>query len=320
MPKVSVVVPTYNSAKYLNEAIDSALTQTFKPIEVIVVDDGSTDDTKNIIKRYGSDIVYCYQQNAGSGKARNTGIKLASGEWIAFLDSDDFWDHEYLYQMTQTIKKHPNASLIYCGKNWVNSVGKKYVSGYEQTEYPHGWIFNALFNSNYISSSSVVVAQKNSLLRCGGFCEAKELRNAQDYHLWLRMSALYEIYSLPKLMINYRRHDSNRTYDVVSRQRGILFALNQAADLIKTKKVDHRNKPELINYRCRLGRAYTDAINSLFYSQNFRDVIDFSVEALLKGYINRSIIQRLLISFFPAKFILQLRSYNKRLFNKNANK
>ena len=312
MPKVSVVIPTFNSGQYLTEAIDSALTQSLMPVEVIVVDDGSTDNTKAVVGRYESDVVYCYQKNAGSGKARNTGIKLAKGEWIAFLDSDDFWENEYLSHMIKTVSKHPEAGLIYCGKKWVDSTGKKWVSEPKQTKYPSGWIFRDLFCANYISSCSVVVARKDCLLQSGGFYELKELRNAQDYHLWLRMSAVREICSSSKLLVNYRRHGSNRTHDVVSRQRGILFSLNYAAYLIRVKKVDNRNSPELINYRERLAIAYTDAVNSLFWNQKFSDVVRVGVTALSKGYVNCSIVLRLLVSFFPPKMILKCGNYFKR--------
>lgn len=96
MPKISVIIPTYNRAPFVTEAIDSVLAQTFRDYELIVVDDGSTDNTKDVLLPYGERIRYIYQPNSGVGAARNAGIRCAVGEWLAFLDSDDLWLPEYL--------------------------------------------------------------------------------------------------------------------------------------------------------------------------------------------------------------------------------
>ena len=96
IPRVSVIIPTYNREEYVVKAIDSVLGQKFDDYEFIVVDDGSTDNTKEIVNKYGDMIRYIYQHNSGVSAARNTGIKLAKGEWVAFLDSDDEWRPDYL--------------------------------------------------------------------------------------------------------------------------------------------------------------------------------------------------------------------------------
>jgi glycosyltransferase involved in cell wall biosynthesis len=90
-PLVSVIIPAYNAGAYINETIDSVLTQTYPHVEIIVVDDGSTDDTVERLKKYGAGIKYIYQANAGVGPDRNTGFDASSGDYIAFLDADDIW-------------------------------------------------------------------------------------------------------------------------------------------------------------------------------------------------------------------------------------
>lgn len=113
MPKVSIVVPTYNRARYVTEAVDSVLSQTFLDYELIIIDDGSTDDTKDVLLRYGDRIRYIYQPNSGVGAARNAGIRCAVGEWLAFLDSDDIWLPEYLSCQMEQANQNPSAcSLI----------------------------------------------------------------------------------------------------------------------------------------------------------------------------------------------------------------
>jgi glycosyltransferase involved in cell wall biosynthesis len=111
MPEVSVIIPTYNRERYVVKAIDSVLRQTFKDYEIIVVDDGSTDNTKEVLKRYGDRINYIYQDNAGVSAARNTGINHARGEWLAFLDSDDEWKAEYLHKQMESARHHPGISM-----------------------------------------------------------------------------------------------------------------------------------------------------------------------------------------------------------------
>ncbi|MEI6067645.1 MAG: glycosyltransferase [Methylococcaceae bacterium] len=105
LPLVSVVIPTYNRSAFVSEAIDSVLSQTFTDYELIVVDDGSTDNTKETLKQYGDKINYIFQENSGVSAARNTGIKNSTGQWLAFLDSDDEWMPEYLATQMEAIRR-----------------------------------------------------------------------------------------------------------------------------------------------------------------------------------------------------------------------
>jgi glycosyltransferase involved in cell wall biosynthesis len=111
MPKVSIIIPTYNRERYVVKAIDSVLRQTFKDYEIIVVDDGSTDNTKEVVNQYGNRIRYIHQANSGVSAARNTGIKHARGEWLAFLDSDDEWLADYLYKQMKSLDSHPTVCM-----------------------------------------------------------------------------------------------------------------------------------------------------------------------------------------------------------------
>ena len=109
MPKISVIIPTYNRERFVVKAINSILNQTFKDHEIIVVDDGSTDETREVLRAYSDKIKYVYQANAGVSSARNTGIKKAQGVWVAFLDSDDEWMEEYLSIQMAQAKEFPLA-------------------------------------------------------------------------------------------------------------------------------------------------------------------------------------------------------------------
>jgi glycosyltransferase involved in cell wall biosynthesis len=116
---VSVVIPAFNAGKSIARALDSVLAQTLKPNEIIVVDDGSTDETQSETKKYGRKVKYIYQENGGPSKARNTGIQAAKGTWIAFLDSDDEWLPTKLEEQVALLKRNPH--LIWCGANALNN-------------------------------------------------------------------------------------------------------------------------------------------------------------------------------------------------------
>lgn len=111
-PLVSIVVVTYNRAHFLKDALDSILRQTFKDYEIILVDDGSTDNTKKIVEQYEG-IHYIYQEHAGISKARNTAVKAAKGKWIATLDSDDLWNEEKLQKQVDYLRAHPDCRIVY---------------------------------------------------------------------------------------------------------------------------------------------------------------------------------------------------------------
>jgi glycosyltransferase involved in cell wall biosynthesis len=115
MPKVSVIIPTYNCAQYITEAIESVLNQTYKDFEIIVVDDGSTDNTNEILRSYieKKKIRYFYQENSGVSSARNMGVRVSQGEYISFLDSDDFWEVNHLQQLLNAMWKYPTCSVAF---------------------------------------------------------------------------------------------------------------------------------------------------------------------------------------------------------------
>ena len=308
MCEISVVIPSYNSSKYIDDAINSVLIQTFKPIEIIVIDDGSFDDTRNLLSDYiyNRKINYYYQENSGSGVARNKGISKANGEYIAFLDSDDYWDKNHLKDLIDPLKKNPKAALVYSGKRWVDKDGELLKGYLQQQTYPRGWIFNALFNSNYISSSSVVIARKEFLIEIGGFRETEALRNVQDYDLWLRLSAKHEVESVPKITVSYRRHDDNRTNFSVSREVGIICALKNAESLVINNEVDRRNNPDPTNTKKRLSQQYVHSINSLLQLDEFEIAKKFSKEYFDRKHFKISFIPKLLLVFLPAQFLKSL--------------
>ena len=207
---VSVIIPTYQRCQKLKIAIESVLSQTYSAYEIIIMDDGSDDGTKEMVNLFkDSRISYNWQSNSGiPAKVRNNGIKIAKGEWIAFLDSDDWWLPDKLeYCMHYNNDK---VDLIYHDlkivKNNQKIFNKKKIKS-RQLKKP--MLNDLLINGNAISNSSVVVRRK-LLITIGYIDEREELLAAEDYHTWLKIAKFSDrFFYLPKCLGYYSEHDQN---------------------------------------------------------------------------------------------------------------
>lgn len=212
---VSVVIPTYNSGPLVAEAVRSVLAQTRPAHEVIVVDDGSTDDTAQRLAEFGERIVYVRQANARVAAARNTGLARATGELVAFLDADDAWHPEKLARQVQVLEAHPEIGLVGTGTtDW---------PGEFAAELPAGELrrltFSRLLLSNQITTSSVVV-RRSVLERVGSF--DTELFGPEDYDLWLRCAQVSEVANLQQPLTGYRDTAGSVGKQAESMRKGLL--------------------------------------------------------------------------------------------------
>ena len=197
MPKVSVIIPTYNRLPMLKEAVDSILAQNFEDFELIVIDDGSSDGTAAEIARYGGRVkLLQHKENRGVSAARNTGITHAKGKYIAFLDSDDLWVKGKLKIQTTFLDENPHYPLCYTDEIWIRK-GKRVNPMLKHAKYS-GWIFEKCLPLCTISPSSAMM-RKTLFSRVGLFDEA--LPVCEDYDLWLRISARFPIFFIDKKMI-----------------------------------------------------------------------------------------------------------------------
>src|ERR1035437_2389504 len=227
-PFVSVIIPTYNRGKYVANAIESVLSQTYGDYEVIVVDDGSTDNTKENLKRYGDRIKYIYQDNSGVSSARNAGIMHATGEWISFVDSDDEWNGEYLSTQILQIKKFPhavahimNGVTIFADGNRSNLFAETKLMDRFKTkqclilEKPLSIIVK--YGSWFLDAS---IVRRDILLRAGLF--DTHLSIAEDIDVFARV-ALEGPFTICRreLVEAYRREESFDSLSAQSVKRGI---------------------------------------------------------------------------------------------------
>jgi glycosyltransferase involved in cell wall biosynthesis len=201
MVKVSVIIPVYNGEKYIREAIDSVLNQSYKDFEVIVIDDGSKDNTLRIIKRYNRKIRWKSQENKGQASAINEGIKMAKGEYIAYLDADDVCLSERLKIEAKYLDEHPNVGLVYSDFYQINSTGEiqRVIRA-----HPHNSFL--LLQKNYIGRSTVM-HRKECLDKVGLFAET--ISGDDDWDMWIRISEQFGVGHIEKPLVKYRVHGEN---------------------------------------------------------------------------------------------------------------
>jgi len=253
MAKISIIIPTYNYAQYICEAIESVLNQTYKDFEIIVVDDGSTDNTKEVIKPYLNKIKYIYQQNSGPSSARNRGIKEAKGEYIAFLDADDIWLPQKLELQIKFMEKEKEVGLIFSDmilfnekgiiknsflkqKLFFNKLPIKPLSSTEKVIYDN--VFNALLQENFIPTNTVI-AKKECFNKVGFFDET--LFSVEDRDMWLRIGLFYDIGFINFPLVLTRFHETNISANqelaLKSRLKVMKKFLNYSNLPIKSKKI-----------------------------------------------------------------------------------
>lgn len=187
---VSVIIPTYNRGAWVCEAIDSVLSQTLAPCEIIVVDDGSTDDTQERLLAYGHRLTVLSQPNKGVSAARNLGIRHAKGRYIALLDSDDLWEKGKLACQIDFFRKNPDALICQTGEIWIRR-GKR-VNPMKKHTKLSGMIFEPSLKLCLVSPSAVMI--KRELFDLVGLFD-ESLPACEDYDLWLRIACRYPIYT-----------------------------------------------------------------------------------------------------------------------------
>ena len=205
-PQVSVVIPAYNAAPYLRQALDSVLAQTFRDLEVIVVDDGSTDATSQILSGYASRVRVLRQQNAGVAKARNHGIAASKGRYVAFLDADDAWYPHKIDRQVATLSSDGRQGAIYT--RFVATDADLRPSGLRWQPGRRALLEDLLFDGNVIAAgASTVLCDRALLDQLGGFDPSFSL--CADWELWIRLAAVSGFTYLDEALALYRRHPGN---------------------------------------------------------------------------------------------------------------
>jgi glycosyltransferase involved in cell wall biosynthesis len=202
MTTITVAIPVHNSEHCIRETLDSVLAQTYPAHEILVVDDGSTDATADIVRSFGPRVRYLYQKNEGAAAARNNAIQNATGDWIAFLDHDDIFLPEKLDKQRRIIESNPNLVVVYSAFTFLYLDGTTRVS----PAFPAKYLWPALrYRTPILPSTSVV--RRTALLEIGGFRTAPLVRRVEDWDMWVRLIRRYSsaaFQELPESLLLYR--------------------------------------------------------------------------------------------------------------------
>lgn len=197
---VSVIIPNYNHARFVGDAIQSVLHQDYKMVEIIVVDDGSTDDSAEVIGQFGDRVKYISQENAGLSAARNTGIRASKGAFIGVLDADDMYEPAFISTLVRVLASNPSAGGVYCGYQFVDHKNNL-LPQIENRPVPSDELHEALLDGNFFVPESIFL-RRYVYDDVGFFDEA--LRACEDWDVWLRVTKKYEIIHVPEILTRHR--------------------------------------------------------------------------------------------------------------------
>jgi glycosyltransferase involved in cell wall biosynthesis len=320
MPKVSIIIPTYNREKYLPLALDSILNQTFKDYEIIVIDDGSTDNTRQAIKPYEEKIQYLYQDNAGVSAARNAGIRQAKGEWLAFLDSDDEWVPDYLFIQMETARKH---SRIYMQTTDAFVIA---LNGEAESYYKIHGTFPEFKKKDYLyiekpftfilkygaCQTAATIIRHEAVIKAGLFDTS--LERTEDYDLMARVALQGPLGMIRKGLVNvYRRNEKTECLTHQCAVNPIAYRESNERIFEKLKRIDTLTHKERKTVNGSLSANRRTIGNLLLQNGDRKGAKDCFKQAL---FIDPSIasLSKYILSFLPAKtnlWIMERKLYLK---------
>lgn len=291
-------MPAYNAGKYIADSIRSVLAQTYSDWELIVVDDGSTDDTASVVQRFASDdqrIKYFFQENGRLGKARNTGISKASGSLIAFLDSDDLWLETKLELQTQAMREQ-NADVVFC--NAYAFTDEHPLDERKQLQSSVGVFSGPAFFDSLVLRNQIpvltVLLKKSALEQTGLFEEAKPFHGCEDIDLWMRLAkAGFVFYGMPATLARYRRHATAMTAVQSNALKPMLLTIRKHIDQTGLTASQKQK---------RVTGLYRELISALIEEGKIAEAKEFLNEqySWQSNLVTR--LQKLLISIWPQQY------------------
>ncbi|HLG71818.1 MAG TPA: glycosyltransferase [Chloroflexota bacterium] len=219
---MSVVIPAFNAEAHVGRAIESVLAQDFIDWELILVDDGSTDSTADVVQRYDR-VRYDRVEHGGANRARNRAILNSRGELVAFLDADDTWQPEKLRLQATALQAQPEVGASFVGTCNVDEItGRTWIRPRSSHEDP---VAGLLLHSNFLGPTSAAMVRRDLLLQVGLFDES--LTQSQDWELWLRLAKVTRFLLIPEPLVIYRMHGENMTRNVARFEANALRVLNR---------------------------------------------------------------------------------------------
>jgi glycosyltransferase involved in cell wall biosynthesis len=318
-PKVSIIIPVYNGSDYLAEAVDSALNQTYKNLEIIVINDGSKDDgkTENIALRYKDKIRYFYKENGGVASALNFGIKKMEGKYFSWLSHDDLYIPEKVAKQVDLMESMKKDCIIFSDFEFIdsntNTIGIKRILDFD----PEKFVFYLI--NDHIFNGCTFLINKNLIEEAGAFNEA--LRTTQDYDLWFRLSRKYQYVHMPFPLIKSRIHGNQGTEvlkPIVIKEGNELYTKILAEiDDKEISRVMNKKNIGLFYIQCALGllkkTKFLKEASQFSYKLYIKNIFMNSPAAFFKSFL-------LMISylFFDKHPFAAFKSSVKRVIKKMA--
>jgi glycosyltransferase involved in cell wall biosynthesis len=225
LPKISVIIPAYNSEKTISHTIKSVLNQTLSVLELIVINDGSQDSTLEVIRQIQDSRIKVFSySNAGGNVSRNRGLNRAVGEFVSFLDADDLWTPDKLQSQFKALQENVTAKVAYSWTDYIDTNGQFILSG--KRINVNGNVYENLLLSNFLENGSNPLICRKSLITLGGFDES--LSAAQDWDMWLRLASKFDFICVPSVQILYRISANSVSCNLVRQEKSCLQVLQRA--------------------------------------------------------------------------------------------
>lgn len=302
MPKISVVIPVYNGEQTIQETIDSVLAQTFADFELIIINDGSSDRTVEIVKENLDSRIKLYSYpNKGLSASRNRGMQRSQGDYISFIDADDLWTQDKLATQYHALQNTPTALVAYSGTSRIDEYSKVLYN--IPLANLRGNVYNYLLLRDIVGSGSNPLIQRQALLTIGGFDES--LKAAEDWDMWIKLSAKYEFIDVPLHQIWYRRSPQSMSSQIIRQEQETLKVINHAFAQTP-RNLQYLKKSSLINiYICLTFKCLEEVPTQKRGAQGlklFMKLLLYNLTSLQKQVTWKVLVRLLIITTFSPKY------------------
>lgn len=266
-PLVSVIIPNYNYARYVREAVDSVLAQTYPNIEIIVVDDGSKDESKEILQNYGDKIKLIFQKNQGVSAARNNGIRQSKGEFIAFLDADDAWLPQKVEKQVERFLSDDSCGMVHVGVQDIDADGKSLQTHLDGLEGDVSHELLLFMRPVILGGGSGIMIRREILKEIGGF--DPRLSTSADWDVVYQVSNRYKVGFIGEILLKYRMHGSNMHGNIPRMEREMMLCFEKAFD----------GNPSVNRQKC-YGNLHRTLAGSYFYAKQYAQFVRHAAKSI----------------------------------------